>query len=146
MEKLEYSVYLLGSENTVLKKAEKNIHATFPNLKIVGRCDSAIRRHEEPVVIEAIRKASPSLLLTGKGVRAGELWIERNSSRLNSGFRLWCSDLFDVFAEKKRRPSDAIFEKGFESIGYCFRNPLKFFRIFSYLRYNLLLLFYRLFK
>jgi N-acetylglucosaminyldiphosphoundecaprenol N-acetyl-beta-D-mannosaminyltransferase len=140
LEKREYPLFLRGGITQSLKKAEKNIRATFPGLKIVGRCEGKIRKQEEPAVIEAIRKSSPSLLLAGKGIRGKELWIARNSSRLNSGFRLWCSDLFDVFAEKKHRPRDAVFETGLESIGYCFRSPLKFFRIFSFIYYNLLLL------
>ena len=98
LEKWEYPLFLLGGEGKVLRKAEKNIRLTFPLLKVIGRCEGKIRRQEEPAVMEAIRKSSPSLLLAGKGIRGEELWIARNSSRLNSGFRLWCSDLFDVFA------------------------------------------------
>ena len=146
LERQEYPLYLLGSKNRILKKAEKNIHSTFPRLKIVGRHAGTIRKHEESGITEAIRKASPSLLLAGRGIRGSELWIARNTSRLNLGFRLWCSDLFDVFAEKKRRPSDTVFDRGLESIGFCFRNPLKFFRIFPYFRYKFLLLFYKLFR
>ena len=146
LEMKEYPVYLLGAKRKTLRKTEKNINSTFPNLKIVGRCESYMRKQDEHRVIEAIRKSSPSLLLVGKGIRGKELWIARNSNRLNSGIRLWCSDLFDVFAEKKRRPSDKVFEKGLESIGYCIKNPVRFFRIFSYLQYNILLLFYRFFK
>ena len=146
LEKREYQLYLLGAKSQILKKAEKNIHATFPRLRIVGRCTGYIKRQEEPALIEAIRKASPSLLLAGKGIRGGELWIARNGTRLNTGFRLWCSDLFHVFAEKRRRPSDAVFDRGLESIGFCLRNPLLFFRIFPFLRYKLLLLFYKLFR
>jgi N-acetylglucosaminyldiphosphoundecaprenol N-acetyl-beta-D-mannosaminyltransferase len=140
LEKREYPLFLRGGKTHVLKKAEKNIRATFPGLKVVGRCEGRIRKQEELAVIEAIRKSSPSILLAGKGVRGKELWIARNSSRLNSGFRLWCSDLFDVFAEKKHRPKDAVFERGLESIGYCLRSPLKFFRVFLFIYYNLLLL------
>ena len=146
LENKEYPLFLLGGKSQVLKKAEKNIHSTFPRLRIVGRCEGYVRKHQEPAVMEAIRKSSPSLLLAGKGIRGGELWIARNSSRLNSGFRIWCSDLFDVLAEKRRRPSDAVFDKGLESVSFCFRNPFKFFRIFSYFRYKLLLLIYRIFK
>ena len=146
LEKHEYPVYLLGSGSQVLKKAEKNIRSTFPSLKIVGRCGGKLRKHEEPAVIEAIRKSSPSLLWAGRGIRGEEMWIARNGNRINSGLRLWCSDLFDVFAEKRKRPSDQVFEKGLESIGYCLRNPLKFFRIFSYVWYKLLLVIYKLFK
>ena len=146
LERREYPLYLLGGRSRILKKAEKNIHLTFPRIRIVGRREGYIRKQEEAAVIEAIRKVSPSLLLAGKGIRGEELWIARNSDRLNSGLRLWCSDLFDVFAEKKRRPSDAVFEKGLESIGFCFRNPFKFLRIFPYFRYKLLLLVYKIFK
>ena len=146
LERREYPLYLLGGKIQVLKKAEKNIHSTFPRIKIVGRCAGSIRKQEEPAIIEAIRKVSPSLLLAGSGIRGEELWIARNDSRLNTGFRLWCSDLFDIFAEKKRRPSDAIFDKGLESIGFCLRNPIKFLRIFSYFRYKMLLLIYKIFK
>ena len=146
LERQEYPLYLLGGKNRIMKKTERNIHSTFPRLKIVGRCGGPIRKQDEPAIIEAIRKVSPSLLLAGKGIRGEELWIARNGSRLNSGFRLWCSDLFDIFAEKKRRPSDLVFDRGLESLGFCMRNPLKFFRIFPYFRYKLLLLVYKIFK
>lgn len=145
LERREYPLYLLGGKSQVLKKAEKNIHSTFPRLKIVGRCAGSIRKQEEGAIIEAIRKVSPSLLLAGKGIRGEELWIARNHTNLNTGFRLWCSDLFDVFAEKKRRPSDAVFDRGLESIGFCLHNPFKFFRIFPFFYYKLLLLAYKLF-
>ena len=146
LEKKKHSLYFLGDGNRTLKTAEKNIHTTFPRINIVGRREGVLRKQEQPAVIEAIRKASPSLLLAGKGVRGGELWIARNASRLNPGIRLWCSDLFDVFAKKKQRPSEAVFEKGLESLLFCLRNPLRVFRIFPYLRYNVLLLIYKIFK
>ena len=146
LEKNEYSLYLLGDSAKILKKAEKNIHSTFPRLKIVGRCEGKMRKEEEPAVIEAIRKTSPNLLLAGKKIRGEELWIARNTKRLNTGFRLWCSDLFEVFAEKKRHPSDAVFEMGLENIGICFKQPLKALRVFLYVYYLLLLLFNKIFK
>jgi N-acetylglucosaminyldiphosphoundecaprenol N-acetyl-beta-D-mannosaminyltransferase len=145
LERKEYPVYLLGGKKRTLKKAERNIHLTFPRLKVVGRCEGKIRKQEEGAVKEAIRKSSPSLLLAGKRIRGGEIWIARNSGRLNNGLRLWCSDLFEVFAEEKNRPSDAVFERGMECIGYCLRNPFKLFRIFPYLFYKLLLLHSKIF-
>ena len=144
LENREYSVYLLGGKEKVLKRVENNIHQTFPGLRIVGRCKASFRKQEEAAIVEAIRKASPHLLLVGRGVRGGELWIARNSAGLNRGLRIWCSDLFDVFAEKKSRPPEGIFNLGLEAVIYCLRNPVKFFRIFSYIRYKFLLLFYRL--
>ncbi|MDR2159177.1 MAG: WecB/TagA/CpsF family glycosyltransferase [Treponema sp.] len=146
LEDREFSVYLLGAKRRVLQKTEKNIRQTFPRLRIVGRYSGGFKRQEEATILEAIRKASPSLLLVNRGVNGGEQWIVKNSARLGQGLRLWCSDLFEVFAERKRRPSRKTFDRGLEWMGYCFQNPLKLFRFFPYCYYKLLLLIYRIFK
>jgi N-acetylglucosaminyldiphosphoundecaprenol N-acetyl-beta-D-mannosaminyltransferase len=146
LERREYSLYLLGGKPRILKRSEKNIRQTFPKLRVVGRYRGSFKRSEEGILTQAIRKASPSLLLVGKGVHGGERWIARNNAILGSGLRLWCSDLLEVFAERKKRPSREIFDRGFEWIGFCFQNPLRFFRIVPYFYYKILLLVYRLFK
>jgi N-acetylglucosaminyldiphosphoundecaprenol N-acetyl-beta-D-mannosaminyltransferase len=146
LEGREFSVYLLGGKRRILQKTEKNIRQTFPRLQIVGRYIGAFKRQEEATLLQAIHKASPSLLLVGRGVSGEERWIAKNNARLSEGLRLWCSDLFDVFAEQKKRPSKKTFDQGLEWVQYCFQRPLKFFRLFPYLYYKLLLLFCRLFK
>ena len=140
------SVYLLGGKRKVLQKAEKNIRETFPKLLIVGRYVGSFRKQEEGIILEAIRKASPTLLLVGKGVSGGEHWIARNDKRLPAGLRLWCSDLYEIFAEYKKHPSRDTFDKGLEWIGYSFQNPLNFFRLFPFMYYNILLAIYKMFK
>jgi N-acetylglucosaminyldiphosphoundecaprenol N-acetyl-beta-D-mannosaminyltransferase len=146
LERRRFSLYLLGGKSRILKKAEKNIRQTFPELKIVGRYVGSFKRQEEATILQAVRKATPSLLLIGKGVHGEERWIAKNNKLLNPGLRLWCSDLFDVFAERKKRPSRSVFDRGFEWVGYCAQRPLRFFRFFLYIYYKLLLLIYRLFK
>jgi N-acetylglucosaminyldiphosphoundecaprenol N-acetyl-beta-D-mannosaminyltransferase len=146
LEKREFSAYLLGGKQKILKKTERNIRQTFPHLRIVGRYPGGFKRQEEPTLLQAIRKAAPSLLLVGKGIKGGERWIARNSGQLNRGFRLWCSDLYEVFAERKKRPSRGVFEKGLEWAGFCLRNPLRIFRVFPYFRYKFLLLVYKVSK
>lgn len=145
LENHEFSSYLLGSKKSILRKTEKNLRETFPRLRIVGRFPGSFRRQEEATIIEAIRKASPALLLVGSGVRGGERWIAKNSERLGKGLRLWCSDIFEVFAERKKHPSRASFDLGLEWIGYCFQNPYKCFRVFLYIYFNILLLIHKLF-
>ena len=146
LEDRELSCYILGGKPKVLLKTEKNIRQTFPRLRIVGRFRGYFRRQEEATIIKAIKKASPSLLLAGKGIRGKERWIARNNLSLGKGMRLWCSDIYDVFAERKKHPSRAAFESGLEWIGYCFQNPFKFFRIFPYFYYKILLLINKIFK
>jgi len=147
LETREFSCYLLGGKTKIILKTEKNIRQTFPKLRIVGRFPGYFKKHDEATIIKAIKKASPSLLLAGKGIRGGEKWIARNNVALgDSGMRLWCSDIFDVFAEKRKHPSHSVFAHGLEWIGYTFQKPYKFFRIFPYMYYKILLLVYKLFK
>jgi N-acetylglucosaminyldiphosphoundecaprenol N-acetyl-beta-D-mannosaminyltransferase len=145
LEDREHSCYLLGGKTRILLKTEKNIRQTFPKLRIVGRFPGSFKRHEEGTIIKAIKKASPSLLLVGNGVRGKERWIARNNASLGNGMRLWCSDIFDVFAEKKKHPSRGAFDLGLEWVGYCFQKPIKFLRIFPFIYYELLLVIYKLF-
>ena len=145
LENRELSCYLLGGRSKILLKTEKNIRQTFPRLRIVGRYSGYFKRQEEGTIIKAIKKSSPSLLLVGKGIRGHERWIAKNNTSLANGMRLWCSDIFDVFAEKKKHPSRGAFNSGLEWVGYCMHNPFKFLRIFPYIGYKFLLLFYKLF-
>ena len=145
LESMEYTIYLLGGNEKLLKRVEKNISQTFPRLRIVGR-RSSFHKQDEELIVEAIRKTAPQLLLVGRGVRGDEMWIVSNSEKLNQGLRIWCSDIFEVFTEKKSRPGDRAFALGLDWIFYLSRNPFRVFRIFPFIYYNFLLLFYRLFR
>lgn len=140
------SVYLLGARRRSLQTAERNIRQTFPAARVVGRCAGWFHRQDEADILRAVKKASPSLLLVGRGVSGDERWIERNKRAFGPGIQLWCSDLFDVFAERKKRPSRAVFDRGLEGILLCARFPWRIVRIFPYIYYKVLLLFYRLFR
>jgi N-acetylglucosaminyldiphosphoundecaprenol N-acetyl-beta-D-mannosaminyltransferase len=145
LETREFSCYLLGGKTRVILKAERNIKQTFPKLRIVGRYPGYFKKQDEATIIQAVKKASPSLLLVGNGVRGEERWIAKNNLILGQGLRLWCSDIFDVFAEKKKHPSRTAFEYGLEWIGYCFQKPYKFFRLFPYIVYKITLVIHKLF-
>nr|AGS52638.1 glycosyl transferase, WecB/TagA/CpsF family [uncultured bacterium contig00043] len=146
LEAREFTCYLLGGRTRVVLKTERNIKQTFPKLRVVGRFPGHYKKQTEPTIIEAIKKAAPSLLLVGKGVRGEERWIAKNNAGLGHGLRLWCSDIFDVFSERKKHPSRTAFDHGLEWIGYCFQKPYKFFRIFPYIYYKIMLLGYKLFR
>ncbi|MDR0628381.1 MAG: WecB/TagA/CpsF family glycosyltransferase [Treponema sp.] len=146
LEERELSLYLLGGKLRTLKKAEKNIRQTFPRLRIVGRYVGSFKKSQEHSILEAIRKASPSLLLVGKGIAGGEQWIAKHDALLPGGLRLWCSDLYEIFAEQRKHPSRYSFDHGLEWIGFCLQKPIRVFKVFPYLYYKSLLLVYRLFK
>jgi N-acetylglucosaminyldiphosphoundecaprenol N-acetyl-beta-D-mannosaminyltransferase len=146
LERRELSVYMLGGKSRSLTFAEKNMRETFPKLRVVGRFPGMIKKQTEETLLQVIRKSSPALLLIGQGVSGREYWVAKNTFRLNSGMRLWCSDIYEVFAKRRKHPSHTVFENGFEWIGFCIQKPIRFFRVFSYVRYIFLLVFYKLFK
>jgi N-acetylglucosaminyldiphosphoundecaprenol N-acetyl-beta-D-mannosaminyltransferase len=144
LEQRGKSVYLFGSTRTSIQKAEGNIKTTFPGLRVVGRFAGRYPKPMEGAIIEAIKKATPSLLLVGAGVPGREKWIPRKLACFNSGIFLWCSDLFEVFAERRSKPSKALFRKGLEWMPFILRRPWKVYRMFIFIWYNVLLLFSRL--
>jgi N-acetylglucosaminyldiphosphoundecaprenol N-acetyl-beta-D-mannosaminyltransferase len=146
LERWNKTAYILGSRKKHIQIAERNLKATFPGVRIVGRYAGYYGKGFEGNIVEAVRKASPSLLLVGRGVAGREKWIPRNIERFKSGLFLWCSDAFDVFAEKRWRVSKATFQKGLEWLPYTLRNPWKLFRCFIFFYYKILLLVYRIFK
>jgi N-acetylglucosaminyldiphosphoundecaprenol N-acetyl-beta-D-mannosaminyltransferase len=146
IDERELSLYILGGRKPVLKRVERNIRQTFLNLHIVGRYAGYFRKRDEPTIIQAIKKASPTLLLVGKGVRAGERWIARNGDKLGPGLRIWCSDLYDIFAKRKRRPPYILFDHGLEWLWFLTQRFFYVLRIFPFIYYKILLLLYKFFN
>jgi N-acetylglucosaminyldiphosphoundecaprenol N-acetyl-beta-D-mannosaminyltransferase len=146
LEKYYKSLYLLGAQQRSILKAERNVHSTFPRLSIVGRFAGYYHKSMERNILTAITKAHPSLVLISDGVPGGQRWIYRNRSRLHNGIFIWNRDVIDVFSERKRRVPEKVFDRGFEYVSQIPKNPLRILRFFQYLWYNVLLLFYRLFR
>jgi N-acetylglucosaminyldiphosphoundecaprenol N-acetyl-beta-D-mannosaminyltransferase len=146
LEKLKGSVYLLGSSKKTILAAERNVRQTFPGLQVVGRYSGFYHKSVEPKVLEAIRKAGPSLLMVGRGVQGRERWLARKGAKLPPCIRLWSSDCFEVFADARRRASPALFNRGLEFLAVIARRPWKLYRLFIYAYYKTLLLGYRIFK
>ena len=59
---------------------------------------------------------------------------------------MWNADVIDIFSERKRRVDEKTFERGLEYLPQVVKNPLRIFRFFQYLWYNVILVFYRLFR
>ena len=146
LEKYYKSLYLLGAQHRSLLQAERNVRSTFPKLSVVGRFAGYYHKSMERNIQTAIGKANPSLVIVGDGVPGGQRWIHRNRAKLHNGIFIWNHDVIDIFSERKRRVPEKTFERGLEYFPQILKNPLRIFRIFQYLWYNILLLYYRLFR
>lgn len=140
------SFYILGGRRKILQKAQGNVRKTFPNLKLVGRYVGYYPHSVEDDIIQAIYKASPSLVLVSDGVKEKECWAYNRRNRFSNSIFIYYKDSLGIFSEHIKRVKDSVFDKGYEIWNEIFRNPLKIFLIFPYLYYKLLLVWYRICK
>lgn len=138
------TLYLFGGRKGALSQAEKNVHATFSNIRLVGRYVGYYPKNVESQIILAMYKSSPSVVLLGDGIPGKVTWPYNNRNRFASSTFVYYRDIINIFAKRSKRVSDKTFEKGNEIWIEILHNPLKIFLIFPYMKYKLLLLMYKL--
>ena len=140
------SLYLLGSHKKTLMKAEKNVHDTFPGLKIVGRYVGYYSKQDEDDIVQAIFKSQPSLVLVSEGIKDKNCWAYKRRNRFSSSIFLYYKDSFGIFSERIKRVNEKTFEKGHEVFVEVLHNPFKIFLLFPSFWYKTVLLWYKLFR
>lgn len=140
------SLYLFGSSEKTLSKAEHNIRDTFTNLRILGRYIGYYPKTVEDDIVQAIFKAQPSLVLISDGIKEKNCWAYRRRNRFSSSIFLYYKDAFGIFSERIKRVKEKTFNKGHEIFVEILHNPFKIFLLLPYLWYILVLVWYRLFK
>lgn len=140
------TLYLLGARKRTLQKAEHNVSDTFRNLRIVGRYVGYFPKSAEENVVQAIHKASPSLVIVSEGIKEKNLWSYHRRDKFSSSIFLYYKDCLGIFAGRIRRVSEKKFDAGKEIWSEIGHNPIKIFLVFPYIWYNILLICSRLFK
>lgn len=140
------TLYMLGSNKTTLQKAEANVRATFPGLRVVGRYVGYYPKQVEADIVQAIFKAQPSLVLLSDGIKEKNCWPYRRRNQFSSSIFLYYTDTFGIFSERIKRIREKTFDKGNEVFVEILHNPFKIFLIFPYISYLFILLWTKLFK
>lgn len=140
------SIYLLGGRKKALQAAEKNVRATFKNLRIVGRYVGYYPKSAEDDVVAAIRKASPSLAIVSEGIKEKNLWSYHRKDKFSNSIFLYYRDCIGIFADRIKRVSEETFKKGHEIWHEIIRYPIKIFLVFPYIGFLLAILWTRVFK
>ncbi len=121
-----WSIFLLGSQKNVLKKAVFKLNENYPGIKIVGTLDgyTDIESNES---IAAINKKAPDILWVGMGTPKQEIWIEKNKAKLNCRVIQSVGDLITHLAGEKVRGPLFVQKLGFEWLARTLRHPVKYF-------------------
>lgn len=143
LEETRRSLYLLGDHHVEIQTIAANMRTSFPRITLVGRHTGFYGRDKEKPILEAIRKATPTILLIGPGIPSKERWAFRQGADLPVRISIQSEDTFRVMSGRKRRASKAAFRKGTHEIHRALINPLKIFRVFSYFGFGFRLLWAR---
>lgn len=116
--KKESSVFLLGGEEGIAKKAGEVILEKYPNIKIVGLNNGYFKgshtknyqEEEEQKIIDKINKSEADILFIGFGAPKQEYWINKNKDKLNVKIIIGNGGTMDVLAGKVKR-APVIFQK-----------------------------------
>ncbi len=82
-EEDDATVFIIAGSAAVLSRAEENLRATFPRLRLVGR--AVFSRSQEESIATAVRKAAPTVLIVGCNSRRIYPWISPVWQKLEHG-------------------------------------------------------------
>lgn len=98
----ELKVFLLGSQDHVLKKTSLYINENYPNASIVGTHHGFFDWGNN-TINEQIAESEPDLVLVALGVPRQEKWISENMHSFEKGLFMGIGGSFDVLAGTVKR-------------------------------------------
>ena len=140
------SIYLLGGRKKTVMAATKNVMNTFKTLQVVGRYVGYYPKNVEDDIIQAIYKASPSLVLVSEGIKEKDCWPYARRNRFSSSVFIYYRDAIGIFSDQVHRVKETTFNAGHEIWSEILRNPLKIFLLFPYLYFKILLVWRKILK
>lgn len=98
----EISVFLLGGDDGVARRAAERLTEAFPALRIAGT-HTGFFAPDDPSVVECVNRTRPDILLVGMGSPRQERWSARHRARLNVPVIWSVGALFDYLADVEAR-------------------------------------------
>jgi exopolysaccharide biosynthesis WecB/TagA/CpsF family protein len=103
MNKDNFKLYFLGTEEDVITSAIENILIKYPNIEISGYHSGFFDLHEEKEIIEDINHSGSDILIVGRGFATEFDFISRNYNKIRTSIVWNVGGLFDFISGKKPR-------------------------------------------
>lgn len=123
-----YSIYLLGGEPEIVKKAKENLLKLYPNVNIVGFHDGYFDENEENEVIKEINQLQPNVLFVALGAPKQEKWIAKHRHELKVDVAAGQGGTYDYEAGKIKRAPKLVQKIGIEWLWRLIRQPKRIVR------------------
>jgi len=102
-EKQNFSIFLLGANESILALCVKNLKKSFPGILIAGSHDGYYKQENELQIIDLINKARPDILLIGMPSPKKELFCQKYKTQLNVKYILGVGGYFDIISGRIKR-------------------------------------------
>ncbi len=99
----DYKLFLLGSEENVIKQARSNMLANYPGLDIAGYGNGYFAIGDESEIVEIINNSAADIVLIGMGMAKEAEFIIRNFDKLPNKVIWNVGGLFDFISGNKPR-------------------------------------------
>lgn len=124
--KKKWSIYLLGGEGEVVKKAQENLQKRFKRLQIAGYHHGFFKKNEQ--IIKQINRAGADIILVGMGTPRQEKWIAQNKNKVNAKAFWAVGALFEIFSNKRKRAPKWMQQIGLEWTFRLIQDPKRLWR------------------
>lgn len=119
------SIFLLGAEPGLAKKAARKLKAQYPKLKISGCHHGYFEKEgsQSDDVVSLINNSNTDILLTGFGSPVQEQWLAQNKNKLDVRTAMAVGGLFDFFSGSVVRAPLWMREIGMEWVWRLLQQP-----------------------
>jgi N-acetylglucosaminyldiphosphoundecaprenol N-acetyl-beta-D-mannosaminyltransferase len=141
----EFTVFIIGSNISILDKLSNNLMRSFPRLRITGKHPAYMDSAENEKVVEALRKTNPHIILVSMGFKKEMKWIHNNRQNLKNCALINLNGTLDIMTGRKKRAPDFIEEAYLTWFWECLNRPWRWYKLFVLLYGYIELVFIRLF-
>ncbi len=127
-----YKIYLLGAQEGIAARAISNLKKKYRKLKVVG---FEAGSPYDLSTISRIKKAHPDILLVAFGAPKQEKWIYKYKNSLGVPVMMGVGGAFDFIAEKVKRAPEKIRQAGFEWFYRLYKEPWRYKRQLSLIKF-----------
>ncbi|NAW98152.1 WecB/TagA/CpsF family glycosyltransferase, partial [Vibrio sp. V23_P3S9T160] len=120
-------VFLLGATDDVVNLTVKNIHSSYPNLKIAG-FHNGYFWEKEKIIVDKIKESGARLLFVAITSPKKENFINKWKDDLGVDFVMGVGGTFDVVAGKVKRAPTWMQRAGLEWLYRVFQEPRRMWK------------------
>lgn len=123
------SWYLVGSHQSTIEKAVKNLKTKFPSLNIAGFHNGFLNNFSKTErLIKDIADKQPHILILGMGMPYQESWLKEHSNELNYNVVLTGGAVFEYISGNAKMTPNIYYKLKLEWLYRFFQEPKRLFK------------------